>query len=63
MLHPGQVKPGDSVHHVASGVCKDEGVVKVVIVSGNGDVVVELQNGGLTVCKADELRIADTEAA
>ena len=63
MLHPGQVKPGDFVRRLASGVYKDERVVKVVIVSGNGDVVVEHQNGGLTVCKANELRIADTEAA
>lgn len=63
MLHPGQVKPGDFVCYVASGVHQDEGVVKVVIVSGNGDLVVEHANGAFTVCKANELRIADDEAA
>lgn len=63
MLHPGQVKPGDLIRHVASGAYKGEGVVKVVIVSGNGDLVVEHPNGALTVCKANQLLIADDEAA
>lgn len=63
MLHPGELKVGDFVRLVASSGHKDEGVVKVVIVSGNGDLVVEHPNGALTVCKARELRIADDEAA
>jgi hypothetical protein len=57
------LKPGDFVRHVTSGVSKDERVVKVVIVSGNGDLVVEHPNGALTVCKAHDLRIADDAAA
>jgi len=52
-----QVKPGEN------GVYKDQGPVKVLVVSGNGDVVVEHPNGALTVCKANELRIAEDEAA
>jgi hypothetical protein len=57
------LEPGNYVRHLTSGVNKDEGVVKVVIVSGNGDLVVEHPNGALTVCKANDLRIADDEAA
>jgi len=52
-----QVKPGES------GTYKGEGPVKVVIVSGNGDLVVEHSDGTLTVCKANDLRIAEDEAA
>jgi hypothetical protein len=63
MLYPGKVKPGDFVRHVATGVDNDEGVVKVIVVSGNGDLVVEHPSGDLMVCKANELRIADDEAA
>jgi hypothetical protein len=63
MPYPGKVKPGDFVRHVATGVQNDEGVAKVVIVSGNGDLVVEHPSGDLVVCKINELRIADDEAA
>ena len=38
-----QVKPGEN------GVYKDEDPVKVLVVSGNGDIVVEHPNGALTV--------------
>jgi hypothetical protein len=57
------LNPGDFVRHLTSGVYKDEGVVKVVIVSGDGDLVVEHPNGALTVCKATDLGISDDEAA
>jgi len=59
MLRPGEVKPGDFLRHVTSGANKGAWVVKVVLVSGNGDLVVEHLNGGLTVCKANELQTAD----
>jgi hypothetical protein len=52
-----QVKPGEN------GVYKDQGPVKVLVVSENGDIVVEHPNGDLTVCKANELRTAEDEAA
>ena len=63
MLHPGELKVGDFVRPVASSGNKDEGVARVVVVSGNGDLVVEHPSGALTVCKAKELRIADEQAA
>ena len=63
MLHPEELKVGDFVRPVASSGNKDEGVAKVVVVSGSGDIVVEHPNGALRVCKAGELRIADDAAA
>lgn len=57
------LNPGDFVRYLTSGVYKDEGVVKVVIVSGDGHLVVEHPNGALTVCKSTDLGIADDEAA
>lgn len=63
MLHPGELKVGDFVRPVASNGNKEEGVAKVVVVSGNGDLVIEHPNGAFTVCKAREVRIADDEAA
>jgi hypothetical protein len=62
MLSPGEVKPGDFVRHMASGVNKGARAVKVVLVSGNGELVVEHLNGALTVCKANELQTADGQA-
>jgi hypothetical protein len=59
MLRPEEVKPGDFVRHMASGVNEGAWVMKVVLVSGHGDLVVEHLNGGLTVCKANELQAAD----
>lgn len=63
MLHPGALKVGDFVRPVAGGGNKDEGVAKVIVVSGNEDLVVENPNGVLTVCKANEWRTADDQAA
>jgi hypothetical protein len=63
MLHPGKVKAGDFVRPLATSAFKNKEVAKVVIVSGNGDLVVELPNGDFAVCKANELRISGDEAA
>ena len=54
---------GDFVRPVASRGNKDEGVAKVVVVSGNGDLVIEHPNGALRICKANELGTADDQAA
>ena len=63
MLHPREVKPGDFVRQLAKGVYKGEEIMKVVIVSGSGDLVVERPSGDLAVCKVNELQIANDEAA
>jgi hypothetical protein len=63
MLLPGDLKVGDFVRPLASRGNKDEGVAKVVVVSGNGDLVIEHPNGALRICKANELCTADDQAA